>query len=93
LRYGFPFEFSVALIHPDTNSFELVNCGNRDTSGAYHSVLNPCGGGDSISPSIRLEPSVLHALGVLQAVVAMATKDYSALSRIFKGPAQISVWS
>jgi hypothetical protein len=64
LRCRFPFDFSVALIHPDTNSFELVNSGNRDASGAYHSGLNPCGGGDSILAAIRLDLSVLHALGV-----------------------------
>jgi hypothetical protein len=93
LPHRFPFELSVALIHPGTNSFELVNSGNRDASGAYHSGLNPCGCGDSISPAIRLDPMVLHASGVSQAVVAIATKDYSALSGIFNGPAQISVWS
>jgi hypothetical protein len=82
----------VALIHPDTNSFELVNSGNRDASGACYSGLNPCRGGDSISPAIRLDPSVLHAWEVSQAVVAIATKDYSALSGILDGPAEISVW-
>ena len=91
LPYRFPYELSVALLNESTGQYEFVCSSNRAGHGAWHSGKNVCGGRDSISPVVRLDPGVLLANGYRKLVVIVSTPDFSPLKSQF-GSGCVTVW-
>jgi hypothetical protein len=90
--YVFPCELCVVLLNEATSTYEVISSANRAGKGAWHSGRNVCGGCESISPCIRLDPAALIAAGVRTLFVTVSSWDFSDLKTQLNTSGAIVVW-
>jgi hypothetical protein len=90
--YVFPFELSVVVLNEATSTFDVISSANRVGKGAWHSGKNVCGGCESISPCIRLDPSLLISAGVRTLFVVVSSWDFSDLRTQLNSSGAVVVW-
>jgi hypothetical protein len=92
IPYVFPCELCVVLLNEATSTYEVIGTANRVGKGAWHSGRNVCGGCESISPCIRLDPAALIAAGVRTFFITVSSWDFSDLKTQLNTSGAIVVW-
>jgi hypothetical protein len=92
LPYVFPCELCVVLLNEATSTYEVISSANRVGKGAWHSGKNICGGCESISPCIRLDPAALISSGVRTFFITVSSWDFSDLKTQLNTSGAIVVW-